>query len=145
LGNRLRAEYLAGDEKAITFHDISNTSGLEMNFSKVAAYGRIVCIVEAHKAWEALGDRLYGEMLGIIVRSWNRQQDSLRREIICGMASFMKKYDSAYCPDRLEKCLSKVSPVQIIRDGNLASESGTAKYAEQIVKIYKKGTKKKLI
>jgi len=116
-----------------------------MDFSDSAAAGRVVCVVEAYNARETLGDVLYGEMLGIIARAWNKQQSSLRREIIGGMSSFMKKYSGEYCPERLEKCLSKVSPIQIIRDGNLASESSTAKYAEQIVKVYNKGTKKKLL
>jgi len=145
--SKLRAEYLAGDEKAIAFYNASNSSGLEMDFTKGASRGRIVCIVEAYKAWETLGDKLYGDMLNIIVRTWNKQPESLHREIIGGMASFLKKHSNTYDPERLVKSLSKVSPVQIVRDGNLLPLSGTAKYAEQIVKIYNKNIKinKKLV
>jgi len=144
LGSRLRAEYLAGEPKAIAFYDVSNASGLEMDFTKNVSRGKIVCIVEAYKAWEALGDKLYGDMLDIIVRAWNKQPESLHREIIGGMASFLKKHSDAYDPERLIKCLSKVSPIHIVREGNLLAVSGTAKYAEQIVKLYNKNMKKKL-
>jgi len=144
LGSRLRAEYLAGEPKAIAFYDVSNASGLEMDFTKNVSRGKIVCIVEAYKAWEALGDKLYGDMLNIIVRAWNKQPESLHREIIGGMASFLKKHSSAYDSERLVKCLSKVSPIHIVREGNLLAVSGTAKYAEQIVKLYNKNMKKKL-
>ena len=143
LGSKLRAEYLAGDENAIAFHNMSNTAGLEMDFTRTPAYGKIVCIVEAHRAWKSLGDALYGEMLEIIVRIWEKDPQSLRREIVGGMAHFLKKHGSFYDINRLIECLSDVSPRQIIRDGNLVLSTTTGKYAAQIAKLYNKGLSKK--
>jgi len=144
LGSRLRAEYLAGERGATLFHEASNVSGLIMDFSKSAAMGKIVCIVEAYKAWELLGNVAYSDMLNTIVLAWDMHPASLRREVIGGLASFIKRFGSAYDTERLIKALSKVSPTQIVRDGNLSTDSGTAKYGEQVLKLYNKGIKKKL-
>jgi len=145
IGSRLRAEYLVGSKKALAFHEASNTPVLGMDFTKSAGDGKISCVAEAYRAWNSLGDKMYSEMLRIIVKSWGGERDSLRSEIIGGMALFMKKYDGTYAPDRLIKCLSNVSPMQIIRNGNLISDYGKSKYASQIVKIYNKGMQKKLV
>jgi len=53
----------------------------------------------------------------------------------------------AFNPDLVNyiKCLSNVSPMQIIRNGNLISDYGKSKYTSQIVKIYNKGMQKKLV
>ena len=144
LGNRLKAEYLSGDPNVIAFYNASNSVGLEMDFTTRAAFGKIGCIGEAYRAWKSLDGFLYSEMLKTIVKIWDKDPQSLRREIIGGMAHFMRKYRGVYDNERLIDCLSAVAPLQIIRDGDLHSNSGTGKYGEQIVKLYNKGLSRKM-
>lgn len=143
---KMRANFAAGDPEVLKFYVLTNTSGLSIDFEKktYAKGGRIVCYSEAWNAWEELGDEAYVDMLMLIKDTWNGQSSSLRSEIIGGMVLFMKKYGARFNRARFIKKLALVSPLEIIREGNVKRESGKYKYMQQIVSRYNAGTRNKI-
>ena len=144
--HKLRAKYIANDTEIVKFFNLTNSTGLKMDFNQKRnnRVGEISCYAELLKSWKTLGDEQYTEMLKTIKEIWGGNPDSLRAEIIGGMTLFTKEYQRGYNQARLISRLSLLSPKVIIQEGNLSRENGKSKYAKEIIKIYNKGTRNKL-
>lgn len=141
--DKLKAKYISGDKDIIKFKNLTESTGLTMDFTRANIKGKINCCAEAFKAFKQLPTNLYVEMLTAIRDTWGGERESLKAEIIGGTALLYSEYGSQINPKTFAKQLSKVSPRIIIRNANISTESGKKKYADEILKVYNKGLKTK--
>jgi len=143
--SKLRAKYVSDDKTVFDWVKTSNKSGLKLDLNNANwGHSNIVCYNEAFKAYNLIHDHEYLDMLCMIRFVWNGDTDSLRAEIIGGMALFYKNYYGSFDHGKLSEKLRKVNPWEIIRDGKMRPEKGKMKYCEQIRQIYNKGIRNKL-
>jgi hypothetical protein len=83
-------------------------------------------------------------MLNLVRQIWGGDKESLKAPIIGGLSLFIKAYHNTYERKTMIDRLAKISPIRIIRDGDVDPESSKAKYMRQIIRHYNKGTKRKL-
>ena len=142
--SKFRALFEAKDIDVMQFHEITNDAGLLMDFTGGSKDGKLVCFKEAWNAWHLLGNTLFVDMLKLVRQIWGGDKESLQAPIIGGLSLFIKAYHDTYDRKTLIDRLSRVSPLQIIRDGAMFPESSKSKYMRQMMKHYNKGTKRKL-
>ena len=86
-----------------------------------------------------LGDKLFAETIHILKNAWNCEQYSFDSQMLKGMAKFVDIYHSKYDRSALIKKLAKTAPVNILRAGKASVDSGSAKYAREILNVYNSG------
>lgn len=130
----LRAAALEKREDVVAMIRGAEEAGFIVDFNLSKGPGRIVATTALYKAHAKLGYAKYVEMLGVIKSAWNGDIDSIRQNMIGAVTEIFEKNYGEFSARELAKSLSKVRPVDIIRDGN-GSKAGIKK---QIVKIYNK-------
>ena len=92
--NKLRTMYHAKDADTIRFVEVTEANGFEVNMNNHhSKNGTITAIYTTFKAFMDLGELRYGRMLRLIRSVWNGEPWSLSRNMICGMARFIRMYD----------------------------------------------------
>lgn len=140
---RFKAKYVAHDQDITNFYNITNATGLLMDFSDSKSNNRIVCVSKAYKAYKTLSATEYATMLRVIKNAWGGREDSLRQEIVGGMTRIMLAYRGQLDTNRLIDRLSQVVPNEIIREGK-QYKGGDDRFARQILKAYNFKLKNKL-
>lgn len=136
--SKLKALYTAGDIDVCIFQELTEKAGIKMNFSKGKANNKIVACKKAFTIYKNLTEAEYLEFLDIIKDSWEGHSDSFNTEILGGIYIFCKKYKDIFDKKRLIRQLTKVSPLEIIREGKLSYRSGDERFGRQILHQYNK-------
>ena len=90
---RLRARAVGKDPEVLDFLKVTRDSGFSITLGKsVPGNGRIAAACAAFKMFRDLGSDIYGRMLTILHRTWAGESWSVSRNMLCGMARFMKMY-----------------------------------------------------
>lgn len=93
-GYRLRALEVAKDPVVLDFLKVTRDSGFGITLgSRDSCNGHISAACQAFKAYQALGRSEYGRMLRILHRTWAGDSWSVTKNMIGGMARFMKMYE----------------------------------------------------
>lgn len=92
--DKLLAMYHAKDTDAVRFVEITRGNGFGVNMDNHhAKKGTISAVYTAFRIYLDLGEQRYGRMLQLIRAVWNGEPWSLTRNILRGMARFMRMYD----------------------------------------------------
>lgn len=91
---RLRARAKGKDPEVLDFLKITRGCGFSITLGRnVPGNGRIVATCAAFKMFLDLGGEMYERMLKLLHRTWAGESWSISRNMLCGMARFMKMYD----------------------------------------------------
>ena len=142
--HKLRSMFYRGEETVVPMVRIAEAHGFLVDFNKGSIRNRIIAVRALLKIFERIGPAAYNELLSILRATWDGSPESLCKEILEGLAIFLAQYTGQYNHVLLIKKLRAVSPIEIIRDGNLSRSNGSKKYAQQIVNIYNKSVKNRL-
>ena len=92
--DKIRALYHAKDTDAVRFVEVTRGNGFGVNMDNHhAKKGTISAVYTAFRIYMDLGEQRYGRMLQLIRAVWNGEPWSLTRNILRGMARFMRMYD----------------------------------------------------
>ena len=140
---RFRAFFESKDPEVIQFHEITNSAGVLMDFTRGEQDRKLICIKEAWNAWNDLGNSLYIDMLKQILHIWGGDKNSLQAPIIGGMSKFFKAYHDKLDRQVLFDALSSESPLRIIKDGAKSPGHSKFKYTRQILMRYNAEVKRR--
>lgn len=135
---KFKALYVAKDIDICSFRDLTESIGIKMNFTNGKADNKIVACTKAYKIYNDTTLAEYVEIMTIIKNAWDGVQESFNTEILGGVYIFYKKYKGQFDARVLEKQLSKVSPISIIREGKVSGKAGDERFARQILATYNK-------
>lgn len=138
VASKMRAKHLAGDKEISELKECIESVGILFDFSKNKAANKIICYNAVSKIYKQYSADFLKDVLRIILEAWNGDEDSLRKEIISGLSLFCDTYKGMYDRAELVKKLSKVSAVQILRDGSVTRYGGDKRFARQILNVYNK-------
>lgn len=140
---KLRAAYNSGNPDVVTMKNLATQAGFIVDFNRGQIKNRIVCTSTLFKALKKLGPEPYLEMLTVIQGAWKGEPESVSNQIISGMTTFYDHYYGNFKMDDLTKNLSRVTPVEIIRNGKNYTTMKNG-YTREIVRQYNKGRRYKL-
>ena len=103
-------------------------------FNQSHAKWKIACIATAFAEYRQHGERIYTDALRVLAEAWEGDINSLRSEVLQGVARFVALYDHEYDPIRLIKQLKRISPLTIYRSGQAMSGPNYQKYMHQILR-----------
>lgn len=138
IASKMRAKHLAGDKEISELKKGIESTGILFDFSKNKAANKIICYNAVFKIYKQHQIEWLKDILQIILEAWNGDEESLRKEIISGISIFCDTYKGNYDRSELIRKLSKVSAVQILRDGSVTRYGGDKRFARQILNIYNK-------
>lgn len=144
IADKLRSRYNRGEEKAVAIVNLAKQAGFIVDFNTSKMNKRIVALGTLNNVFNRYGAGVYKETLSIIYDAWNGTNDSVREEIIDGMAIFCATYFGRYNRALLVEKLQHINPIVIVREGKASIERGAAKYAKQIQNIYNKRLRHRL-
>ena len=110
---KLKALYAAKDADVMKLVQLTDLSGLYIDFSKGQSPNKIVAVSKAFSILKSAGEKDYVEILSLIKSTWGGVSDSLTAQILGG-----------------------VTPAAIVRDGRLLPINGDSKYAQPILQAY---------
>lgn len=137
LTHKLRAMYVAKDESITAMVNGAELVGFNVVFDITKAHkadGRIFAVASLARAFNALGNAMYVDMLTALRDAWGGKCDSLNGQIISGLTKFYSTYGGNFNRDDLAKSLSRVRPIDIITNGKAAHIKNG--YAREITKAY---------
>lgn len=136
-GAEMRANIFGGEPEAMAFLLATEAAGVHLDYSQSHRSGHISCIKTALSEFRRVGAEIYTEALKLIMEAWNGSPDSLRAEIVQGMARFVELYHGEYDRKRLISRLRKVDPIVIYREGRaIGNMPSYKKYLYQILNTY---------
>ena len=143
-GEKIRAEIISGDEKALAFLNATEEIGLHLDYAQSRGRNRIACIGTARSEFEQVGVAIYKEALLLILEAWDGDPHSLRAEIVQGVIRFVQLYHEEYNPRRLVNHLRRIDPLMIYREGQAMGNNMGAdkKYMYQVYRVYNGSSKK---
>lgn len=130
--------YNRGEPTIVDIVRIAEAAGFVINFSKGYTHNGIRALRSLYNIYTKFSPAIYMTTLGIIKATWLGEPDSLRREILEGVAIFCHTYEGRYNRMLFIKKLSKITPIKIIREAQISTASGTKKYAQRILSEYNK-------
>ena len=139
-----KSELYGGNKEITNLVKVTEKQGFIISFNKSMTNYHIRCLSKIYNIYKVQGVGDYVAILQILKRAWDGDINSLKAEIIGGLAVFHKKYKGSYDEKRLVSRLQNVSPSVIIREGKSYSSGGDTRFAKQILMIYNKNIKKKL-
>jgi len=135
---KFKALYTAGDIHITEMVNLTNKSGLYVDFSKSKTANRITAASKLYRIFKAVSPSDFVEILSIIKEAWCGIPESLNTEILSGVYAFYIEYKGNFDKEMLVKQLAKVSPVVITREGKAFSGGGDVRFARQILEAYNK-------
>lgn len=143
----MKGNLTGGDEDTQKFKDLVESVGFICDFENAwAGEGRLICFKAAFGIYKQVGgpDRLR-EILEIIKGAWGMNSDGLRGQLVCGLNIVIRDNPETFDKKRMIEKLSRVSPLQIFRDGRAQVKGGNKRFAVEIARAYnsnlRKGTK----
>lgn len=146
LADKLRVLRHYGEPEIVDFCKRTEDNGLVLSWKGEKGKYTVTAVSALLKIYRDFGinKNRYDEFVRIICDSWNGDPDSLRAQILWGVALFVKEYWSMFEPSRLVKRLSTQRPIDIIRDAAVDRSSGNRKYGVQVLQVYNYGLGNKL-
>lgn len=135
---KFRADHFRGEQTIRSIVDTANALGFIVDFTSNQSPNHIVAVRALYNIYTKFGSQIYLESLGIIKAAWLGTYESLRKEILEGMAIFCNTYKGRYNRDLLIRKMSKVRPLTIISDAKISTSYGSKKYAQRILAEYNK-------
>lgn len=141
---RFRALYEAEDKDVVTMINMIEEAGLYPGFNKAKKDGAVLCFSTIIRLIRKVKLEKMEKVFDIITQAWGGTSTSLDKEIIAGVAEFVRVYDKSVDTDILIRKLSKVDPVVIKRRGqsDLSTKNLDIKYAKIILSIYNERLRK---
>lgn len=133
---KLKALYAAKDADVMKLVQLTDLSGLYIDFSKGQSHNKIVAVSKAFSILKSAGEKDYVEILSLIKSTWGGVSDSLTAQILGGVHMFHKAYKGVYDRRTFIQKLYQVTPAAIVRDGRLLPINGDSKYAQPILQAY---------
>lgn len=134
----LRSAFNRGEETIKAVVANAEAIGFVVDFRSGKNPNHIIAVKALRDIYAKYGQPIYIETLGIIKAAWLGHPDSLRKEILEGMAILCKTYHGRINRDILIRKMAKVPPITIIRDAKLSTAGGSRKYAQRILAEYNK-------
>ena len=146
LADKLRVLRHYGEPEIVDFCKRTEDNGLLISWHGEKGKFTVIAVSALLKIYRDFGDNKnrYDEFIRTVRDAWNGDPDSLRSQVLWGVALFVKEYWNLYEPSRLVKKLSTQRPVDIIRDAAVDRSSGNRKYGVQVLQIYNFGLGNKL-
>ena len=146
LADKLRVLRHYGEPEIVDFCKRTEDNGLFISWRGEKGKFTVTAVSTLLKIYREFGDdkNRYDEFIRIVRDAWNGDPDSLRSQILWGVALFVKTYWMMFEPSRLVKRLSTQRPVDIIRDAAVDRSSGNRKYGVQVLAVYNYGLGNKL-
>lgn len=142
--SKMKALHTAGDVDIIELKELVENAGFIFDFSKSKVNDRICCCSQMYKIFMRTSGYDFNTILTILKEAWNGEKESLRKEIIGGLAILYLSCKSDIDTKRLATVLQKESPNAILRAGKEFTTSGSdTKYARAMLRFYNKGLKAK--
>lgn len=138
ISDKLRSMFNRGESGVVEMVRVAEHSGLIVDFKPGSSTNRIVAVGALYGIFKTCSRTEYANVLSIIKEAWGGKPESLRREILTGITIFCKAHEGKYSKPLLIAKLKSISPIEIIREGNLSKEGGSKKYARQIADVYNK-------
>lgn len=138
---KLKALYNFGDPDVTGMVGAAQLAGVRVDFTKGQATNKVTAVGTLLKIYMRNPRDQYIDMLSMIRNAWQGVPDSFVREILTGVELFYNKYYGDFNTKDLSKSLSKVAPVQIVREGKSIG-TAAANYARVILRIYNTGRTK---
>lgn len=138
VNDRLRAMYNFNDEQVRSMVKAAELAGVRVDFGTAQAINRVTAISTLFKVYKRLTREQYIDMLIVLREAWSGNPEGFSRELLVGMADFFKAYYGQFKLKDLIKSLSRVTPIQIIREGKGMGTSGST-YARIILRYYNSG------
>lgn len=135
---KLRALYNFGDKDVRGMVEAAAKAGVLVDFTKGQGLNKCVAASTLIKTYLSMEREQFIDMLTTIRLTWNGIADSFSREMLVGMAAFYRTYYGRFKQKDFVKSLSRVLPIQIIREGksyNASWNTATA-YARVILRLY---------
>ena len=134
--NKLRAMHHAKDTDIVRFVDVTKKNGLEVNMNDHhSKNGTILSGYTAFKAFVELGEVKYARMLRLIQAVWNGEPWSLSRNMLRGMARFMRMYE--FSDEEFIETFQKVDKDDIIaRVESFHSLSREGAFANALAQLF---------
>jgi len=141
VNSKLKALYNFGDPDVTGMVGAAQCAGVRVDFTKGQAMNKVTAISTLLKLYMKMPRAEYIDMLSTIREAWQGIPDSFCREILGGMERFYSAYSGKFNPKDLAKSLSKVAPVQIVREGKSIGAAATTatSYARIILRTYNSG------
>lgn len=137
---KMKALYTSGDVDVATIKDIVEKEGLIFDFSQSQGNNKIICCSLIYKLYRSMPQTDLSEVLRILKTSWNGERDSMRGEIVEGLAILYTAQKNKFSSDHAIKAFSKESPNSVIRAGKeFESSRGGIRFARALLRIYNKG------
>lgn len=134
---KMKALYEAKDLETIEIKNIVESAGIEMNFSNYKGDNKLIALTKARSIYRTLGHNGLKRVLTFVKQIWDGQSSSLEKDILGGMALFMKTYCNNFNEDILVKNLRRIMPLDIKRKGKCdISCKGDLRFAKQILEAY---------
>lgn len=140
INDKLRALYDVGGDPDVTgMVRGAESVGVRVDFTKGHAYNKVTALSTLLKSYMKLSRDQYIDMLSTIKMAWQGIPEGYSREILNAMTTIYLNYYGEFKSREMAKSLSKVSPIQIIREGKSYGASNTSvAYAKIILRVYNK-------
>ena len=146
--DKAKAALMAGDPETVDLVNIVKETGYDIKWvGGLDGSGKFTCIKKLQDVYKKYGSFFLKNELQLLNEIWQRTKESLREEIVGGLAVFYDTYSN--CPefkkDTFVERMKVISPEAIIREGKQLSIPGDKRFAKAMVNHYnKKRSKGKL-
>jgi hypothetical protein len=138
--SKMKALYVAGDVDIVELKEAIERAGFIFDFHKGMMNNRITCCSQVYKIFRSVAAHDFFAILDVIKQAWGGDRDSLRKEIIGGVAILYMSQKQNIDKSRAIITFSKESPNSILRAGKeFQTSGGDIKYARALLRIYNKG------
>lgn len=142
--SKIKALYASGDIDIIELKELVEQAGFIFDFGRAKIHKRICCCSQAYRIFRMTTCREFRTILQIIMESWDGEVDSLRKEIIGGVAVLYLAHKPDLDIDRMVRAFQKESPNSIIRAGkDFSTNESDIRFARALLRVYNKGLKQK--
>lgn len=139
----VKSLYEAKDPEVLNMIAITNSLGIEMNFSCGEKDNKINCLDTALRIYQKHGAAKYMEIMTLIKDTWNGAYPCYNSAIVRGVTEFYIKYENKFDRKNFVRKLSTTHPVALMRDAKLRVGS-KHKMCDEICEIYNKRLQNKL-
>lgn len=114
------------DPDSIHIKKIVEDSGFKV--SKFRSSGNVMAVASLIRVYKKHGETILADTLTAINKAWGGESESLKGQMIEGVASFIKIYgtDTRFNTDTLVDHLSRVKPGKLIRDARADGSTNSA-------------------
>lgn len=141
---KMRALYVAGDVDVVELKSAVERAGFIFDFSKSKGNNKIICCSQIYKLFRKMSGSEFSDVLYILKQAWNGDADSMRGEIIGGIAILYISHKLQFNIMHAIDAFSKVSPNAIIAAGKeFKTSDGDVRFARALLRIYNKGKREK--